>query len=160
MGASSWGYFVSFQPDVNNALQELRQKVFKEGGYFKPGEWQRQLYEHGIVNQQELELALKELAKIPEPKTLDELIEQRDYEGTHSIIDMAGISSHPELGKCVPLTAQQIQDLFGTDTPTRIMVEDKAQQILDLQNNWMGTYVIVYKDNLPYEIYFAGYSGD
>jgi hypothetical protein len=60
MGASGWSYFVPYQPDINKALQELRQKVFQEGDYFKPAEWQKRLYEHKIISEQELNNALDE----------------------------------------------------------------------------------------------------
>jgi hypothetical protein len=86
---------------------------------------------------------------------MDELFKQRDYEGI-----LPRISSRPEFGKCAPLTEPNKFGLYGSDTHTRKMIEDKAQQILDLRKSWMGTYIIVYKDNLPCEINFAGYSGD
>jgi hypothetical protein len=34
MGASQWAYAVPFQPDINAALQDLRQKVFRSGNYY------------------------------------------------------------------------------------------------------------------------------
>ncbi|MCZ7542728.1 MAG: hypothetical protein M5R40_03950 [Anaerolineae bacterium] len=40
------------------------------------------------------------------------------------------------------------------------MVEDKADDLIELRERWQGTYVIVYKDGVPDEICFAGYSGD
>ncbi len=160
MGASSWSYFVPYQPDINKALQELRQRVFQEGDYFKPAEWEKQLYEHQIISEEELNDTLNELALIPEPQTIEELIEQRGVEGTHSIIDIDDVSSTPDFGKAIPATGQQLQDLFGTDKPTRRMVEEQTPEILELRERWMGTYIIVYKDDLPNEIFFAGYSGD
>ena len=33
MGATQWSYFVPYQPDINEALQQLRNEVFKQGVY-------------------------------------------------------------------------------------------------------------------------------
>jgi hypothetical protein len=33
MGASGWRYFVPYQPDIQQALQELREDVFKRGEF-------------------------------------------------------------------------------------------------------------------------------
>ncbi|PWU50199.1 hypothetical protein DLE60_23765 [Micromonospora globispora] len=34
MGASGWSYTVPYQPDLNAALHELRERVFAEGRYY------------------------------------------------------------------------------------------------------------------------------
>jgi len=36
MGASGWRYFTPYQPDINAALQALRQRVFEGGAYGDP----------------------------------------------------------------------------------------------------------------------------
>jgi hypothetical protein len=48
MGASGWSYFVPYQSDIEQALQELRQAVFERGAYYKPAEFHRRLYESSI----------------------------------------------------------------------------------------------------------------
>jgi hypothetical protein len=161
MGASGWSYFVPYQPDINKALQELRQKVFQEGDYFKPAEWQKRLYEHKIISEQELNNALDELALVPEPQTIEELIEQRGEEGTHSIIDIDRVSSLPDFGAAVPLPLEEYIEIFGTDKPTREMIEEKVEDIEEYTDMPMvGVYIIVYNTNSPAEIYFSGFSGD
>src|SRR5579859_6346410 len=35
MGASGWSYFIPYQEDIAQALQDLRQKIFEEGDYQK-----------------------------------------------------------------------------------------------------------------------------
>ncbi len=161
MGASGWSYFVPYQPDINKALKELRQKVFQEGGYFKPAEWEKQLYEHQIISDEELNDALEELALIPEPQTIEELIEQRSTEGTHSIIDMDRVSSVLDFGAVVPLPQEDCLELFGTDKPSGKMIEEATENLESFTGeSWTGMYITVYKNDLPTEIYFSGYSGD
>lgn len=160
MGASGWAYLVPYQPDINWALQELRQEIFQAGDYYKPTEWYKRLHEMNIIDERKLNERLKEFESIPEPKTVQELIELRGEEGTHSIIDIEKASSIRDIRVISPLTPQEFADIFGTDKPTREMVEQKAYELRDLRERWEGVYVVVYKDGLPDEIFFIGFSGD
>jgi hypothetical protein len=47
MGASGWSYKVPFQSDINKALQELRQKVFEAGDYYKADDFYGNGYRTG-----------------------------------------------------------------------------------------------------------------
>ena len=49
-------------------------------------------------------------------------------------------------------------DLYGTTRPTREMVERGADS--EYIERGQGIYIIVYRDNQPDEILFAGYSFD
>lgn len=160
MGASSWSYLVPFQPDIDKALQELRQQVFEDGSYYKPAKWYRLLYERGIIDDQKLQNKLKELELEPEPKTIQQLIQLRGHEGTHSIIDIEKISLVPTFRAISPLTQQELKDLFGSDRPTREMVKQKAEDLQVVRDRWQGVYVVIYKGESPSEIFFTGISGD
>jgi len=138
MGASGWNYFVPYKPDINQALQELRQQVFESGDYFLLGEDQ--------------------------PSTIDELLDSNEDAGTHSIIDMyEGVASEPKWFAVAPFTNDQLNSLFGTPKPTRDQVKlddvflDKVYQYRDVGE---GAYIILYKDDQPDEILFLGASGD
>ncbi len=52
-----------------------------------------------------------------------------------------------------------MQDLFGKTRPTREMVEENEDLWEDLERG-QGIYIVLYKDNQPDEIFFAGYSFD
>src|SRR4030095_12330411 len=125
MGASGWLYSVPYQPDTNQAFQALRQQVFEDGDYFKPDEWYKELYKLGIVDDEELNDTLKELAMEPQPKTIQELLELRGHTGTHSILDIEIVSPTPALGAISPLTAEEHFSILGTDRPTRDVVKQK-----------------------------------
>ncbi|HYY94804.1 MAG TPA: hypothetical protein VE713_09825 [Pyrinomonadaceae bacterium] len=50
-------------------------------------------------------------------------------------------------------------NLFGTDRPTRKMVESSGE-VFDALERGQGVYVVVYDDGQPSEVFFAGYSFD
>jgi hypothetical protein len=84
--------------------------------------------------------------------------------GTHSILDISGVSPSRADGAIYPLSDESIVSLFGTDQPTRGMIERWAKRDdparYDLYKRWQGFYFTVYKDGQPDEIYIEGASGD
>ena len=161
MGSSSWSYFVSYQPSIDNALQELRQKIFEAGDYYKPAEWYKRLHERKIIDDREFDERLNEAEAEPKPKTIEELLELRGHTGTHSILDIKGVSLDRHYDVVVPLTPQEYLDIFGTDKPEHEIVEQKDDELQLLHGDMDGgVYVVVYQTGLPSEIYFTGFSGD
>ncbi len=182
MGASSWAYFVPYQPDVSLALQELQFQVFQdEFQDQKPLFSKSELLAHINYELDHLEIHYpdpklratlrrrfqnqkKLLTSPPDPaktrKAIDKLLKQCAENGTHSILDIKTISSQPEFRTVAPLSATELLATFGTEYPTRSMIEKNANQLRKFRERWSGTYVIVYNDNQPTEIYFTGYSGD
>lgn len=162
MGASNWTYFVPYQPDLNQALQELREAVFRQGDYYGPAEWYAPLWAKRISDDR-CGYVITQVAS-PEvrsgPQTILDLLERNGEQGTHSILDIQGIAHVPFFGVAAPLTPQQLKDLFGTDRPTRPMIEQAQAELQNLRRPWEGVYVVVYKDGRPDEIVFTGRSGD
>jgi hypothetical protein len=144
MGASEWYYFVPYQEDVSQAFQELRLKIFAEGDYYEG--W------YG-----------------PDPdspplKSIEDLIERQGTEGTHSILDIERIDAEPGFGVITPLSEEDILGMFGTNKPSRKLVEEffapDDWDAGDYCNRWEGVYLVMYKDEEPDEILFVGFSGD
>ena len=169
MGASAWGYFTPYKENVQEALEELRQKEFQEGRYYRPGanlpdtfeEWIKQLnlpaekaqhYREGFNN-------LKSSSKI-KPSSIEELFELNKESGTHSILDIFEIGTSTDEDQSGTITNEDLVRLFGVDTPDHQMVEEKAVDLLDFRGRFLCTYVVVYKDGQPDELFFTGYSGD
>ena len=124
MGAEPWSYFVPYRDDIEAAFEDLKQREFEAGRYFKP-DW-----------------------PIRSPKTIDEAVASfEEYEGTHSVLDTIGV---------VPLTPEQLIKLFGTESPSREMVEanDGYHELLDVE---FGICIVVYEGDSPSELFFAGY---
>jgi hypothetical protein len=147
MGGHPWFCFVAYQSDINRALQELRRREF-EAGRYNPVMW---------------EPPFPVDLNTPEPgarhASIEQAMEAADADGTRSILDMERISDTPDYGAVVPLPDEELIDLFGTDKPTRAMIEDN-DDLFDMLERGRGIYVIAYRDDEPSEIYFAGYSYD
>ena len=65
----------------------------------------------------------------------------------------------PDYGVVAPLPKEELMNLFGTDRPTRKMVESSGE-VFDALERGQGVYVVVYDDGQPSEVFFAGYSFD
>ena len=139
MGASYWEYWVSYDDDVNAALQALRQAVFERGEYSRSG--------RGRV------------------ATIDELIERNAEDGTHSIIDMESVTKdwRPYEADVSPVSDDDLQRLFGTPSPTRPQVEASKSDVMgvvEARPGWTGSYIVTFEDGRPDQLFFFGISGD
>jgi hypothetical protein len=99
------------------------------------------------------------------PATIEELLEEQGESGTHSILDIQRISPVPEFGAVSPMPVERLREIFGTDKPTRKMVESKQGEYELVEDplvseRWQGVYFTVYRDDRPDELYFIGTSGD
>ena len=164
MGASAWHYIVPFQPDIQAALDTLRQKEFAAWKQAHP----RKRY-----------------------KSIDALLKAVGADGTSSILDVNHISTTPlpsakrgfshynfrdpkdmarfmaamneHIGKVFPLSSEDYLTLFGTTRPTRLDIEQASSALAILYDRLerdSGIYLILYQNDIPTEIYFMGISGD
>ncbi|SNY55149.1 hypothetical protein [Paractinoplanes atraurantiacus] len=147
MGASGWDYYTDYQPDLNAALNALRDRVFAEGDYWwaVPGEFG------------------KSAADFPDrPRTTDELWNEEAVRecGTHSILDVDRVvdGAHGRTGTIVPVTAEEALATTGTEKPTRAHT-GKLDKLVGPR--WSGRVAVLHDDNgTPSELYFFGISGD
>ncbi|HEX8918348.1 MAG TPA: hypothetical protein VF898_07585 [Chloroflexota bacterium] len=91
---------------------------------------------------------------------MQELIQMRGEQGTHSIIDITSVATKGGLFTITPLTPEEHARFFGTNHPTHQIIEEKAAELMTLRGPWQGIYALVYKDGQPNEIFFTGFSGD
>jgi hypothetical protein len=147
MGAEPYFYFVKHQPDVGAALHELRQREFRAGRYNPAIPFPRYPVDPAA----------------PSPgaqhDSIDEAMEDADADGTRSILDLDHVSDEPEFCAVTPLDDELLEQLYGTTRPTRAMIEGNMEFFEDIERGH-GIYAIVYKDDKPDEILFAGYSFD
>jgi hypothetical protein len=144
MGGHAWLYFVPYQSDVSAALQALRRREF-EAGRYNPAMM--------------FPMDLHSPAPGAQHASIEEALEASDADGTRSILDMERIGLTPNLGVVVPLPLEQLEELYGTQQPTRKMIEQNMDFLDDIERG-EGVYVIVYKEGSPSEIFFAGFSYD
>ena len=97
------------------------------------------------------------------PKTIEKLLEFQAESGTHSILDIVGISEAPKFGHIRQFPREKLIEFFGSETPSHAEIEE-AHDFGSLEEfvseRWEGFYVIAYRDGSPSEIFFAGCSGD
>jgi hypothetical protein len=184
MGATQWSYFVPYQSDINEALQQLQDEIFKQGEYEQPFGFNqtevesqldylaaayqslpKEIREHTDQFMELARTAAKQHQPRLSPKSIKQLLERCGTEGTHSILDIERISPEPTFGAIAPLPRERVLEIFGTEYPTRDMVAEWSARVdsLDaepLYRRWEGIYIIVYRDTEPVEIYFEGCSGD
>ena len=147
MGGHEWFYFVDYEPDINAALQKLREREFRAGRY-NPVTWFP-----------EFPVGPDSPAPGAQHASIDEALEEADADGTRSILDMMRVADEPDFFAVAPVPPEDLVHLFGTDKPTREMLEG-SEGLSDTLERGQGVYVVVYKDDAPSEIFFAGYSFD
>lgn len=146
MGAVPYWYVVAYQPDVNAALQRLREREFRAGRYnpvmpFPPRPVRPDSPAPGAGH-----------------RTIGQALRAAGADGTRSILDLERVSAVPSLGAVSPLPSEILLALYGSTRPTRQMVEQAADT--EHLERGQGIYVILYRDNQPDEILFAGLSYD
>ena len=102
MGAEPWTCFTPYRSDIELALREAQEREFKAGNYDP----------YGILEEEGIQ-----------PESIEQLRELMEESGTGTIHDVQRISDSIEWFASCPLAPQQLQDLYGTDQPTRAMVE-------------------------------------
>src|SRR5712671_6362376 len=117
MGAEPWDYFVPYEQDVEAALNKLRQTEFEAGRY-----------RGSEMN----------------PSTIEEAFASMGADGTGSILDITGVSDSPDFSALAPLSRETLEELFGTDKPTREMIQGNMEFYEDIERG-QGIYMIVYK---------------
>jgi hypothetical protein len=152
MGGEAWSYFVPYREDIAGALEDLRRREFEAGRYRKP------------------------VGPHPPATSIVEAVRACDASGTGSILDMIGIADAPRppgfrledafesdvdpmFSMVAPLAPEQLIELFGTERPSRAMIEDN-DAYYDLIDRGLGLYIVAYDGDEPSELFFLGLSYD
>ncbi len=172
MGASSWVSRVAYQSDISAALEVARWDAFRGGHFYRHDDLPQALTmtedefvewlveDFGPQAEPDARFAWQAV-RAGEPQDIDALRAVQPESGTHSVIDMEGVSDTPGLFRVAPATDEALDAIFGTRTPsTEAVAEAVAAGKLDLYGRWQGTYVIGYEDTTPDVIFFVGHSGD
>lgn len=132
MGAEPWGCFAGYDSNIQRALDKVREEEFAAGRYRFAEE---------------------------QPSSIDEALEIADADGTASILDIMQVSDTPDFCCAAPYSSDELKNYFGTDRPTRADVESADDYWEDIERGH-ARYAVLYSNDKPSEIYFAGYSFD
>lgn len=191
MAATGWSYVVPYRSDMAKVLDDLRRDVFLRGAYQRPvpepefleeiglfeadeGARDELLHAYGLnalrppIEQVGLEglrdwlQALYDAPQLQDPGQLAAL-QCLSSGGTHSILDIEGVSETPAAGSLFPLPQELLRRYFGTAEPTRASVEELHRrniQMADAYDRGQGIYFPLHREGRPEEIYIEGASGD
>ena len=158
MGADPYFYYVKYEEDKNNALQKLRQREF-EAGRYSPA-----------MYHWEIPYPLDDLLNAPAPGKKHDFIEEvfnDEYmtDGTGTILDISQLSDKLDYGCAYLIGKEELIEYFGTDKPTREIINKKVWDYWDyIANSFgirgVGICITVFHNDTPTELYFAGYSWD
>ncbi len=149
MGGHYYYYFVPYQEDVNSALQALRKQEFEAGRYnpaipFPFDDWPSQT------------LGTAQGAK---HASIEGALEDSEADGTRSILDMERVGTRAGFGVVVQLSSDKLMDLYETTRPSHQMIKENLGFFEEIERG-QGIYIVVYKDDRPSELFFAGISYD
>lgn len=147
MGASPYWYYVAYRPEIDLALNELRNREFNAGRY------------NPVIPFPEFPITEESPSPGAGHKSIEEALSASKEDGTRSILDIDHISEEMKYCAAAPLGEDTIEELYGTNKPTHTMVEEDMS-FFDYVDRLMAIYIILYEDDMPSEILFAGYSAD
>jgi len=147
MGAHPYYYFVEHQPDIEAALQDLRQREFEAGRY------------NPALPFPDFPIRPDSPAPGAIHESIYEAIEDAAEDGTRSILDIESVSDRPDYGVASPLSEENLERYFGTTRPAREMISRKLDFLESIERGHC-VYITVYEAGQPSGLFFAGYSFD
>jgi hypothetical protein len=147
MGGHPWFYFVTYQPDIEAALQSLRKREFEAGRY------------NPAVHFPQFPLTANSSSPGAKHASIEAAMNAADADGTRSILDIEHAGQQPGYGFVVPLSDQRLVELFGTARPSHAMIETNMEFFEEIDRGH-AIYIVVYDSGQPSELFFAGYSYD
>jgi hypothetical protein len=146
VGAHPWFYFVPYEPDVAKCLEDLQQRELAAGRYNPVEPFPR---------------FPVDLQRAPGGKhpSIEAARAAAGASGTRSILDVTRIGAAPDFAAVAPLAKAELTELFGTARPTAADVEGN-DALFDQIERGHGVVIVVYADDEPSRLFFAGYSYD
>ncbi len=192
MAGSGWSFLVEYDGKPESLMRSLETHVFQSGRFDIPivePEFLDEIDFFSVSDEEREEMAEQygleamltvarrvgfadfvpwcvERMKTGRVETLEELraMQCLSSSGTHSPLDMSGISDAPEDFKLYPLADDQILKVFGT---SRVRYDDVASRDMfvarslpEAYANWQGVFVPVYTGDSITHAYVEGASGD
>jgi len=147
MGAHPYWYFEAYDPDLGAVLEKLRQREFKAGRY------------NPVMRFIEFPITPQSPSPGARHSSIEKALKASEADGTRSILDISKIADEPADYTASPLPDDVLERLFGTTKPTRATVEENMEFFEDIERG-QAIYIVLYENDRPTEILFAGYSFD
>jgi hypothetical protein len=147
MGAVPYWYTVKYQPHLDTALAELREREFRAGRY------------NPVMPFIDFPITPSSLAPGAGHRSIQEAVTAAGADGTRSILDISAISDTKDYGVAYRLPAEAVRSMFGTDQPTAAEVDVGLCGLEDFDRG-QAFCVVLYSDGGPSEVLFAGCSYD
>jgi hypothetical protein len=153
MGADPWSCFTPYRENVAKALEECQQREFAAGRYQNFDGTHASIAEAVLAGEADgTGSVLDMLGVVDFPRNPDHPIGGDEFQ-------MFEFEGDPLFCHVAPLAPAQLIQLFGTERPSRAMIEQNVGYY-DLLDRGLGIYLIAYDGDIPSEICFAGYSFD
>lgn len=170
MGADPYWYYTKYETDLNGALQKIRLREFQAGRY------------NPVIQLPDFPVTENSPTPGAQHASIEEALIASDADGTRSILDIHRVVNEPFpltyeefdeallggsnseiLGEifCTSfaLSSSELQTLFGTEKPTHKDLESTSNFWRVIERG-TGRHIIIYEEDQPSEIFFAGYSFD
>jgi len=147
MGSHPYWYVVAYKPDLEEVLEDLRQREFEAGRY------------NPVIRYIQFPITPESPHPGPQHDTIYLALEDSEGEGTRSILDISEITDEPQFCAASPLTDDLLEDLYHTRQPTRAAVEANMDFLEEVERG-QAVYIILYDRGRPTEVLFAGMSVD
>jgi len=147
MGSSPYWYYVPYEENKNLALLKLREREFTAGRY------------NPVVDFPEFPITDQTLSPGKQHSTIEDALKDAEEDGTRSILDISSVSTDDDYCVARILTDEQLIDYFGTNMPTKEMVDNNDDFFDDIERG-KAFCITIYKSDIPVELYFVGYSFD
>jgi len=149
MGGHPWFYIVDFDSDASRALHQLREREFRAGRY------------NPVVPYPSFPVKADAPSPGPKHRTIEEALMASKEDGTRSILDIDTIADQFDYGVAAPLDPEILIEIYGTDRPTRELVEKDCRFLEEIPDRGQCIYFTLYDEvGQPSYLLFAGYSFD
>lgn len=180
MGARYWEAVTPYEEVVERALRQAQIHFFREAGYDVPQRLAERVESmtravhaceqddpYGLLDfyrdalDQYRQMAANEVPEDPGTQIdLLRRIEEVSGNWVGNILDMKGLCQGYEEGKVRRLTAERIEEAFGTASPSLHEVREGMGGLAGSISRGTAVCFPVYEDGRPVAWFFAGYSAD
>ena len=180
MGATYWEGVTAYREAVEEALRQVQIQFFREANYDVPKLLARRIEDmteavrscekddpYDLIDfyrdalDQYRQMAAHGVPEDPGAQIdLLRRIEEISGDWVGNILDMTGISLGTEEGRVQRLTAERIEEVFGTTRPSLLEARGGMDRLTDSISRATAICFPVYEDGRPVAWFFAGYSAD